>query len=97
MNLNEDDDEWRGITIIYEESKEPTNFMDPFLEGFEELQNGCFHAIFNNFHPQVSCKNYAKQEASMASSMLMHQQPTREFWMVFEGPPRSLPHVKLYP
>ena len=97
MNQNEDDDEWHGITIIYEESKEPTNFMDPFLEGFEELQSGCFHARFTNFHPQMSCKQEAKQVATIASSKLKHQEPTREFRMVFEGPPRSLPHVKLYP
>ena len=97
MNLNEDDDEWHGITIIYEESKEPTNLMDPFLEGFKELQSGCFHARFTNFHPQMSCKQSAKQEATMASSKLKLQVPTREFRMVFEGPPRSLPHVKLYP
>ena len=40
MNLNEDDDEWHGITILYEESKEPSNFIDPFLEGLEEQQGG---------------------------------------------------------
>ena len=53
MDLNKESEQWRGITILYKESKEPTNFMDPFLEGFEELQSGCFHAIFTNFHPQM--------------------------------------------
>ena len=84
MDLNEESEEWHGITIIYEESKEPSNFIDPFLEGLE-------------VHPQMSCKQRTKQEATMASSMLKHLEPTREFRMVFEGPPRSLPHVKLYP
>ena len=97
MDLNEDDEEWRGITILYEESKEPSNFIDPFLEGLEEQQGGCFHAIFNIFHPQMSCKQSAKQEASRASSKLKLQEPTMGKRMAFEGPPRTLPHVKLYP